>query len=211
MAMVKTEFAPTVFVQKRYVLEKPQENERVRLNTSVMREIPPGASPFNHDSVSMGVAVVNNWMAMFESTKPNTHIDLYNTDTGQAFRINIEAEEPRLRKVISIGHLDEKQPKFQDSCLYLPEIEDLLVVAFHDAMLHQKIKGIKADITEMYVCVQGRLLVSCDLIVNGTSEQIEELVNDNVFDDDKVTAIVQQIFNLKAYVNRRGDEGFVDA
>lgn len=58
-----------------------------------LKPIPPDSNPFNYDLHQMGSPLVRGWVVMHpgwdneKEPRPLTNVDLYNTRTGQAFRV----------------------------------------------------------------------------------------------------------------------------
>ena len=81
-----------------HIHERLAPADLVKASVGDMPAIPAGASPFLHDSFSMGTDLVRGWTAMHEGFDKNNGLPglyLVNTTSGQRIRIAFEPVEPR--------------------------------------------------------------------------------------------------------------------
>lgn len=175
-------FNKTIRLPNRRVTVPLKAAERVKLCVSMPGDIEPKSNPFLHDRVSMGTVLTDNWLAMFTSEKPTETIDLYNTETGQRFKLDIVPENEVLAPVISI----RKEDEFVNGQLY-------------SAIMHNDITEFVEPMTAIgedhpfYVAFGDRLLFDFTKLMAYSPEEIRAAIDDNVFDDELVESLYTTI------------------
>ena len=171
-------FNKTIRLLNRRTTKSLVVDERVKLNLAERESIPPKANPFNYDRISMGTPLTNGWIAMFTSETPTESIDLYNTDTGQRFTLDIVPEKEVLKDFIEI----RAEENFLSGRLYAAILSDR-ITEFVDPLT------VVGDDHPKYVAFENRLMFRFEKLMTMSPEEVRVVIDDHVLDDDLAEAV----------------------